>query len=343
MINDKKIMVWTHWDLDGIVSYLTVRWAFPKYNIEYIPTTVQNFREHYTKWLLTHNIEDYETVFIMDLGVFNDKDLIDHNNIFIIDHHKGHDNNTYSKALTVILEYPSACKLAYKVFIKLFNLKITNAQKHLIILANDYDSYALTLPDSYNLNTIFWGINNNKFESFIKAFINGFNGFTVEQENIIKLHANKIKTIKENLKVYGGNVEIQGNSYYVCSTFSTECINEVSDILLNDYNADVSIIININSNHVSYRRSVNTVDLAKLAYDLADGYGHEYSSGSGITDTFIEFTKKLTEQNDKSKEPKENKPKAGRPKGSTNSKKKKTKKKKTKKKAKSIKIIKAKN
>jgi len=60
-------------------------------------------------------------------------------------------------------------------------------------------------------------------------------------------------------------------------------------------------------------------------------------------DVLEEFTKKLTEQNDKSKEPKENKPKAGRPKGSTNSKKKKTKKKKTKKKAKSIKIIKAKN
>ena len=81
MKTPKKIMCFTHWDLDGVVSYLVLRWTFPKANIEFLPTTVQNFRNAYTKWLVKHSLEDYDKVYIMDLGIYEDKDLIDKDNV----------------------------------------------------------------------------------------------------------------------------------------------------------------------------------------------------------------------------------------------------------------------
>jgi len=287
----KKLMCFTHWDLDGVVSYLVLRWAFPKAQIEYLPTTVQNFRNTYTKWLSNHDVEDYDKIFIMDLGIFEDKDLIDHENVFIIDHHPGH--GEYEKAKTAIKEYPSACLLAYQVFKGLYNISLTKQQKHLLLMANDQDSYKFELPYTNNLNTVFWD-SNDKFESFIKSFINGFNGFTLKQENIIKLHDLNLQKIKDNMEVYAGSAKIQGKDRYVCSTFAKQYINEVADILFNDYNADIALVINSNTNHVSYRRKPNSdVDLAELAKKLADGYGHEFSSGSEVTENFMLFTKKL--------------------------------------------------
>jgi len=285
----KKLMVWTHWDLDGVVSYLIIRWTFPMAQIEYQPTTVQNFRNNYTKWLSNHNLEDYDKVFIMDLGIFEDKDLIDHENVFIIDHHPGHDSKTYKKAKSVIKTTSgSACMLAYKVFKRLYNINLTKQQLHLLLLADDFDSYRLELP-----NTVFWDTN-DKFEAFSKCFIGGFYGFNMQQENIIKLHDLKMNKIKETIVVYAGNIDIQGKKRYVCSSFTTQYINEVADILLADYHADVAIIVNTNTNHVSYRRQRDgDVDLAKLANEIGDGYGHEFSSGSKITDNFMNFTKNL--------------------------------------------------
>jgi len=281
-------------DLDGMVSYLLLKWTFPKDIVECQPTTVGKFRVNFTKWLSTHNLEDYDKVFILDLAVFEDKDLIDYKNVFIIDHHPGHEAATYKNALSIIKpNYGSAAKLAYKVLKSLYNLNPTKKQLHLVVLADDFDSYKLELPDSFKLDVVFWGMN-DKLESFTKSFINGFNGFTMQQENIIKLQNLKLAKYKESIVVYAGDVDIQGKTRRVCSTFAKEYINQVADILLKDYMADVALVINTNTMHVSYRRQKDgDVDLALLAREIADGYGHVYSSGSGVTDNFVEFTKQL--------------------------------------------------
>lgn len=286
-------MCFTHWDLDGVVSYLVLRWTFPKAVIEYQATTVQNFRNTYTKWLSTHDLEDYDKVFIMDLGIYEDKDLIDYPNVFIIDHHPGHDSSTYTKAKCIIKEYGSACMLAYKAFKKIYKIKLTREQLHLLILADDFDSYKLEHKESAQLNTVFWDTN-NKFEAFSRSFGAGFQGFDIKQENIIKLHDMKLQQIKDEIEVYAGKASLQGESRYVCSVFATQYINEVADILLNEYNADVALVINPKTDHVSYRRGTDCdVDLSKLAYDLGEGAGHAFSSGSKITENFVLFTKVL--------------------------------------------------
>jgi len=140
---------------------------------------------------------------------------------------------------------------------------------------------------------VFWDTD-KKFESFIKSFISGFRGFSDKQQNIIKIHDFKLQKIRDEIEVHGGLVDVLGKKKEVRAVFATQYINEVADILIADYEADVALVINTKTDHVSYRKNPNCdTDLSELATVLADGAGHEYSSGSKISKEFIEFTKQF--------------------------------------------------
>jgi hypothetical protein len=293
MNQNKKLMCWSHFDLDGVLSCLVLKWAFPKANIEYELVTIQNFREKYTKWLSKNNPEDYDKIFFMDLGIYEHKDLIDMKNVFIIDHHEGHDSSTYKNAKSIIKEYSSNCLLAYKAFKKLYNITATKEQLHLLLLGDDFDSYQLKFKESLQLNTVFWGYT-DKLNEFMKHFHSGFRGFNLQQQNMLLIHDVKLQKIKDESSVFSGTVKIQGKDRKVCSIFAGVYINEVADYLINDHGAEVALIVNTNNNHVSYRRQKDSdVNLFEFAYKLAGGAGHEYSSGSEISEKFILFTKQL--------------------------------------------------
>ena len=116
-----KNFCFTHYDLDGAVSYLMLRWAYGG-SIPYKTTTAARFREDFTQWLVSNNINDYDNIFILDLDVADSQDLIDRNNVFIIDHHLSHEQKAdYKKATAVVKVYDSAAKLSYKVFEKLYD------------------------------------------------------------------------------------------------------------------------------------------------------------------------------------------------------------------------------
>jgi len=290
----KKYFVWTHYDLDGVVSYLNVRWGLNK-PIPYKTSTPKNFREDFTQWLVHNNIEDYDKIFILDLDVSDNKDLIDRKNFMIIDHHESHvKNSDYKRATAIIKEYKSAAELVYKVFKKLTDVKLTTEQKKLILFASDYDSYTLDLEDSSKLNTLFWNTSKG-FESFVRNFSKGFHGYSLEQENIIKFYVQKLLQLKEQIKVYANKIKIQGKERYVCATFAEKNTNEIADILMNEYNAEIAFVVNVKSNHVSIRRPKNVTDvnLSILAESLIDGAGHQYASGGVVTKKFCEFTKLL--------------------------------------------------
>lgn len=290
----KKIMCFSHFDLDGVVSSLVLKWTFPKANIQYELVTIKGFREQFTNWLCHNNIEDFDKIFIMDMGIYDHKDLIDHPNVFIIDHHEGHDSSTYKNAKGIIKEYSSNCMLAFKAFRKLYNVNATKAQLHLLLLADDYDSYQLKFKESLQLNTVFWGYT-DKLGEFFKHFSSGFHGFNMQQENMLKIHDMELQKIKDENPVYAGNIKLQGKERRVCSTFARKYINEVADYLINDHNAEVVLIVNDGTSHISYRRRPDSdINLYELASKLSEGAGgHEYSSGGEVSDKFLLFTKQL--------------------------------------------------
>ena len=174
------------------------------------------------------------------------------------------------------------------------DVNLTDEQKKLIILADDYDSYTLQIPESMKLNIIFWNTD-KAFETLQKQLIMGFHGFSIQQENIIKMHYDKLEKIKDTLSVYAAKINIQGKLRYVCATFTDSMINDVADILKDDYNAEIAIVVNPKENHVSFRRpkGIEQVDMSILAKTLTGGGGHEYAAGGHITDKFMQFTKLL--------------------------------------------------
>ena len=296
MSKNKSIHCFTHADLDGAVTFLATKWAHPGYRVSVNAIkSVDAARQDVTTWLLNNKFSDFERVFFLDLDVSELKDLIDFENVVIIDHHKSHvDNMDYKKAVPIIKEYPSACLLAYKIFKKLYNTEFNDKQKRLIVYGNDYDSYTLDLPESKMLNVIFWNTQRS-FDSFIKTYNSGYVPFTKQQLAIYKIYENELTKIINNLEVYQGvyNDENDEPRIFV-STFANKHINDVSDYILDNYETDVVAIVNLKTNHISFRRPKDgDMKLNILAETIAEGGGHEYASGGLITTAFLEFTKSL--------------------------------------------------
>jgi len=288
----KKYFVWTHYDLDGIMCYLLLKW-FLKIDIEFKSTLPKKFRDDYTQWM-ANNTTQYDKIFITDLDIAEHADLVDKPNVIIIDHHKSHnDNFNYKHATTVIRPETSAAKLLYKTFKDKFE-DITIPQKKLLLLVDDYDCYKLDLPDSRKLNILFWN-SNNAFETFVKDFNHGFTMFNVQQETAIKYHLEKIQKIFNEAPIYSGNITIQGKKRSVCATFVNKYINDIVDMVYDKYKSDLIIVVNTNQQSVHFRRGKHCTDLdvSEFAKKIADGGGHEFAGGGKITENFMQFTKLL--------------------------------------------------
>ena len=291
----KKIMVFTHYDLDGCVSYLTAKWALSKSSVEVEPLPSSGTRERLKRWMTKHDFSDYDTVYFLDLDVADQFDLIDLPNVVVIDHHKSHeDKQFYKKATAVVKEYSSAAMLCYRYFRKMINAEYTPEQKALIVLADDYDSYTHKFPDSRILNDVFWE-QQHSFDTFAEQFKNGFSGFTKQQLAVHELKIKELNRLFSSLKMFRAkNVNVGGVKSDVVATFASSFLNDICDHLIDKEKADVAIVINMDAQRVSFRRSKKSqAKLNEFAEEIADGGGHEYSAGGSLTPDFMEFTKKL--------------------------------------------------
>jgi len=285
---------WAHWDLDGIVSYIVLKWFHPNETIELKTSRAGEFEKDWNNWSNTVDISKYETIYVLDLDVSEHAKLVDHKNVTIIDHHKSHVNE-YKKATALVKVYTSAAKLIYKIMTKLHpEIEITDAQKKLVIYTDDYDCYKLDFPESKDLNDLFFHTQ-KATEMFLQWFSNGFHGFNHAQLTIIKQYKNLVDSIKKNLSVYANKIKIQGKERYICAAFASDGINDIADTLKDEYGAEIAIVVNIKNNSVSYRKwdEESDLDLSKLAEALSEGGGHKYAAGGKITEKFMEFTKLL--------------------------------------------------
>lgn len=297
----KKIFVFTDFDLDGAASLLVLHWAFKAKigEIEFQSTSVSNLRKDFSLWVGENSIENYDAVYFLDLDTSVIADLIDNVKVTIIDHHETHVPNIekYKNAKTNITVTTSCAKLLY-VHFKDQLADITPAQKYLIALANDYDSYQFKLPESYSLNCAFSNsqkeLGKSKTHKFAERFYSGFTGFTTQESNIIKEYVTERDAAIAKLEVYLGNISISKQEVAIAGTMGTKYVNDICDHLLKTHKPDIVFFVNLSSKHVSFRK-VKTckVNLAKLAEALCDGGGHEYAAGGKITEKFIEFTKQL--------------------------------------------------
>lgn len=295
----KKIAVFTDCDLDGLGTYLVFKW-FTGLRVEHEICSQSNFRKTFTKWAVKNRPETYDKIYVFDLDVSQSNlDLVDHKNFTIIDHHDTHvaNQDKYKNANTILKDYTSCCKLLYSLLNKKYpDRNLTDEQKKLVLLVDDYDSYELKLKDSYNLNVVVWNYVGDRAHQFERDFSKGFRGFNDSHMNMIRINNRQVTRILSELEIFHGEIPISGAKYKIYATTAEKCLNEVAHHVINSYDCDICMVMNLRTKRVSFRKNkerIPDLDLGKLAQNIAEGGGHQHSSGGQITDQVLTLTKIL--------------------------------------------------
>ena len=286
-----KIHIITDADLDGAGSYLCLKYAYKQASISYTVTTEKKFLTD----IALFPFREYDLVIISDLNLKEDEiKLADFKNVVIFDHHAEHTDliGNYKNAKTFIKDYSSCTKLIYDTF-KL-DEKLNKNQKLLVKLIDDYDSYNLKIPFSKPLNQVFWTYTGDRVKKFEEDFGNGFFGFNNFHKNALKIVENKIDNFFKEEIIHRGNIKIGGNNYDVAGVMVSFSPNEIAERIIEKYNVDFVLMINLKGKSVYMRRNKTcTLNMGKLAAKIIDGGGHEDAAGGSLNESVINITKLL--------------------------------------------------
>lgn len=290
----KLYKIFTHGDLDGAISLLLFIWARSTDSIEFEELYNTDCVEKLNKYVeKTHNPP---STLVLDMALREEFQKFDLPQFTFIDHHKSSEPyiNKFKQSKVVYKEYTSNAKWIYKILNKDLS-HLTQAQKYLVALADDFDSYKFDLPHSYDLNIIFWVEYKNKFSKFIFDYKDGFKGFNQYQQNIIRLEKEAAKKEADRLPKFEGTVNISGTSKKTLAVMGEHFSPLIIDQIIKAYNPELFFFINTKSERVNLRQNTknNPIDLGAFAEKICEGGGHIHSAGGKITPLFMEISKNL--------------------------------------------------
>lgn len=281
-----KVFVWANSDMDGACSTILLGNIFP--NMEYKSVFFGDFLNQYNEWV-ENNLENYSAVFVV--GMVLDQALInkidDDKVIFVSD--KLEKLNVFDSK--IISEDSTSCsKVLYKKFKDKFEIPVD--LKKLILFIDDYNSYTLKHKESEYLNGVYRNIRYNRFNTFVSRFWNGYDGLTDKEQTSADSFFQAIETEYSGLDKYEGTFK----SWSVLATFSKLPVNEIAKKLLDNHPHDVIVVVNLDTQFVSFRKSPqSTADVGFIAENLCNGGGSVNASGGKISQKFLDFTTKLTQ------------------------------------------------
>jgi hypothetical protein len=236
-------------------------------------------------------------VIVMDLAL-RDEMLpeLDYDYVTFIDHHESSEKviTKFKNAKIIYNKTTSNALLVRKLF-KDQAPEFTDAQKKLILLADDHDSAENKFRESYDLNILFWTQFRNEFCYFCEYYKNGFRPFTENQIKFIENAKHDAKIKEQNTPCFKGKLVIDGKVKDILAATTENFNSIVLDTLMDKYDPDILFYINTKTEKVSLRqkKSENPIDLLLFAQNYCDGNGHMYAAGGKITPLFMELTKKL--------------------------------------------------
>jgi hypothetical protein len=293
-MTNKLYKVFTHGDLDGAVSLLCLLWSKPEATIEYEELYNNTIEER----LISYNQKTINkpTTIVMDFSLRESFLNFDSNEYVFIDHHKTSEKfvEKFKNAKIIYKNNNSNTGLIYSTFNKSLS-SISKEQKYLIALADDFDSYTLRLPHSYDLNILFWTEYRGQFSKFVKDYSNGFKPFTEKQIKLINFEKNSACEQSHKLQKYEGSVTIKGEKYKTLAVIGEKYNNLVIDCLIRENDPDLFFYINTKSEKVNLRKksSITSFDLGTFAEKICEGGGNTNSAGGKLTPLFMELTKNL--------------------------------------------------
>lgn len=289
------IQACTHRDLDGAVSLLTLMWAYPEDTITYF--TINNLESD----ILKKNIEQVSKpckTFVLDLALREEfLPELDQEHITFIDHHETSVDfiSRFNKAKIIHKKISSNALLMAQIFKGDKFSQRTAAQKMLIALADDFDCYRLQIPESYDLNILFWSEYRNNFTKFVKDYFNGFKPFSEQQKKAISYLKKQAISEASTLPLFYGELNISGKNKKVLAVMSEKMSNLVMDTLIHTHKPDLLFFINSKSEKVSLRQcnQNDPINIGSFAEKICEGGGHTNAAGGIITPLFMEICKNL--------------------------------------------------
>ena len=286
------ILIFTDSDLDGAGSALLLKEVFAGHEVIIVETSEYRIlNEFKNRW---NTLDHFDKIFVCDLSLNEEQAIaINRSNVVVVDHHETHSKfvEQYTKAKAIVTPYSSNTKLIFDKFKSKIN--VTPEKEALVNLIDQYDSWSFDFPrelDPARLNAIYYGYNKPKTEKFIESFKEGLREYTAHEKGAIKLHFKAFVEQLENPK-FTGKIK----DYKVVSTFVTKQVNEVANYMLDKYDADVAIMVNLDLKVVSFRKQRGVqLNLGKLAEKLCEGGGAHNLAGGKLTETFANWTKTLT-------------------------------------------------
>ena len=281
-----KVFLWVNSDLDGVGSTVLLGNIFPDFEYRYC--FFGDFERQWNEWY-EDNFYEYDKIFVV--GMVLDQKLVNHlddNAVIFVD-----DRNTPFETVesTMIHKEETSCtKLLYKTFKDKVEFPL-NLKKFFVYI-DDYNSYELKTEEAKYINAIYrksWG---GKFQRFVKRFWAGFDGFTEKETALAEKFFEELEEEVNGLTLYTGKFK----DHKVIATFSKFSANEVAGEIMKAYDVDVVLIVNTDTNFVSFRKSNGSdADIQHMAEYLCDGGGGEWAAGGTITPKFMKYTEKLKE------------------------------------------------
>jgi len=286
---------YTHNDLDGAVSLLTLLWALPEDTITY--DSVNNLQIDHIKKSLEKVNKPCQT-FVLDLSLREEfLPELDKSYITFIDHHDTSIDfiPRFLKAKIIQKNISSNALLMAQIFKGDKFPTRTNDQKMLIALADDYDCYRLEIPESYDLNILFWSEYRNNFTKFIKDYFNGFRGFSNGQKRAINFIKKEGEEIANKLPLFEGYINFGTKKKKTLAIMAENFSSVSNDILMQRHRPDVFFFINSKTEKVSIRQYTkeDPINVGVFAEKICEGGGHLHAGGGIITPLFMEVTKNL--------------------------------------------------
>lgn len=281
-----NVFAWFNSDLDGVGSAVVLGNLFK--NFEYRSVFFGDFERQFTEWF-EENGENYDKIFVV--GMVYDQKMInqldDYKIIFVSD---GPEKLNVFDSTWVQEDTTSCTRLLYNKFKDKVEYPIDI--KKLVVYIDDYNSYTLKTEEAKYLNAIFRKTSGkNKFNALVRRFWNGYDGLTNSEQKVAQQFFDEIQTEAENLELYKG--EYKGFS--ILSFFTKKSANEMAGVVLDNYETDAVMVVNLDTQFVSIRaRKGGKADAKLLAERLCNGGGTKESAGGKITEKFLEFTQELT-------------------------------------------------
>lgn len=279
-----KIFTWVNSNMDGAASTILLGNIFQK--MDYKQVFFGKFKEQYLEWEKNF-YDEYDKIFIV--GMVLDQQLInkldDPKLVFISN--RGDKLDVYDS--TLISEECSSCtRLIYNKFKTSVNF--SQNMKKLVLYVDDYNDYKLKFSESEYLNGLYRKYSYDRFNSFVKRFWEGYDGFTEKELEMAEEYFSDVEKEVSNLELFSG----QYKDWKVISTISKMPVNEVSKQIMNNYDVDVVIVVNTDTEFVSFRKGLESnANISYMATKLCDGGGSAGSAGGKITRVFEEFTQTL--------------------------------------------------